>query len=225
MVDEYRLSDYELTDKGKDFLEGNIDPGPYGSKKYESSTRLMEALDTIDTKRGTGVIFKESLAVKRLMPKLEKLGFIEKVSLDTIDSLISSLPEGIIKKDLDIYTRLARGEPVSDSEVDLLFGRLKTNVEANLVEYILSTRGEFGSRQPSISFNVSTFRNTVEGAQSRSDKVIAIDSAMSLVHAEQSLAIPLFGWYPLDKEGDPSPLSETEEGLVDKVLTRLFEDR
>ena len=142
-----------------------------------------------------------------LLPELERRGLVVKVDED-ITFLLGSIGTEEIKRDLDVYRRLAEGGEVSDSEVDALYGKAKRFIrKAGPRESSRALRGV-----PKETWGVIT--GLVEDARSRSDKVIAIDTVMSLVH--DTGGIEDMGLWKYDSLGDDSVRAR-------RILTRLFE--
>lgn len=194
MVVPSGISYYELTTKGHEYM-----------RKFKESNlhqpfkvfKVWRALRTINLGVNIPGYYKEAL---RLLPELEKRGLVQRTT-KTTEELLDEIPDRRTREVLSVYKRVAEGEKVSDEDIDWLFER-----SSHLVKFLESKTWT----------DIPGFKATskaVATAKTRGDKVIAIDSAMSLVHDAGKVAI-------LEAFG----ISEDYAPAVNKLLTRLAEE-
>lgn len=204
-----KISDFELSEKGEKYLEPKLEsPGELG--------RLDRALLVVKTQtveRG-----KEYSDTLNLLPKLLGRGLIA-YEPQSAKELIFKIESPTVRKDIDIYRKLAEESPTSDREIDYLFSKVKLGVHS----YLKQLGDEAGINYldyevealPLTSPIKSLVRQTRQ-ARSRSDKVIAIDSAMSAVHDAGRVQSFPFLWGRIS-------ITDSDEEAVNRSLTKLSE--
>lgn len=202
-----KLTDYVLTPEGQEFrsqlAEKLMEIDPWGKIRSGPMYNQLTTLNALE-----GYFYREEYPIYlKTLPVLEEKGFITKATEISADRILESIQNPEIKKDLDIYHRIARGEgEVSNREIDYLFNKCKKEI------------GESAKDRP-YGGAINTVRKIVrllESAETRSEKILAIDATMSLMHDQGGVAT--FGFWNIDWELDPDAETST------KFLTRLFEE-
>ena len=198
-----KITDYGITPKGDEQYEEWVHAGNTLSKRDRA---LYNALSSI----WQGTLRKESYAeTLSLLPSLLKRGLIEEKTTSA-RIILGGIESSEVRKDLDIYHRLSKGEYVSDSDVDYLYTKSRAFVER-------VHKGDIGALRGLTRSEMSSIVKTVRSGKTRSSKVIAIDTTMSLVHDGGGISSMAF--WDIDAE-DRDAKDATE---ADRFFTRLFE--
>jgi len=195
-----KITDYEVTPEGMEQYE---EWGHKGPRLPSRSYALYEALGNVIF----GTLRKESYGrTVGALPRLLERGFITGKSTSThiILGRIQSLE---VRRDLDIYKRMAEGGDVSDKEVDYLYNKSKDFIGR-------VDRGEIRALWGISKDSWKDILGTVNFSKSRGDKVIAIDTTMSLMH--DGGGVSTMNFWKIDSEGEDAV-------EADRFLTRLFE--
>jgi len=154
-----KISDYELTIKGKDYAR------EYDAKLHGQYTRY-EVLETIwfQSKPSKGVITN---AIK-FIPELKELGYIHHVDY-TVNELIGEIENPTMKRILTVYSRFVRQLPVRGYAIDWVHDTLVDEF------YGFSLR-KYPKEQ------LAPVQRALLEAETRSEKRIAIDSTLSITH-------------------------------------------
>jgi len=198
-----RTDQFVLTERGKVWYEKFLDTdaesfGWVGREAHAVANMIERGVDY-------------DLEAWDLMPGFEfllKRGYIEKAT-DSIDILLEKLPtSGNLKRNLETYVRIARGLPVSDSNLE----GLRLDLLDMFAEY-----GEFAEDdERKLPQRIEELRR----ARSRSDKIIAVDSAMQIIHRGG------FGDMPtgagLGEEEKRDIWTGESHKIVGRILGRLF---
>lgn len=110
----------------------------------------------------------------RLLDTLIRKGLV-KAEPQRIEDYLDLLPRGPLRENMRTYVRIAREEPVGDSEIETL--------RKSLVEGLRGAEGWKDTRTDKIKISGRVI-SRLERAETRAEKVIAIDSAIGLVHGE-----------------------------------------
>jgi len=144
----------------------------------------------------------------RLLARLYRSGYVEYAN--KVEDLIASLPEEY-KYVLGTYNRIAKEEHVSNEEVDRLFRLFKRRRKGTFKRLVENYESDKEYKE------LETVFNLLDTARTRSDKVIAIDAVMTLVHDCGSALVVWLKGMPDYDEGSVQNKTNT-------VLNRLAEE-
>lgn len=168
-----RLSKYELTNEGEGYYNRLYYLGM--SKRTVQQNLEFDILDTVKSQPKPDIEGFKRLSV--IIPEFESKGYIIYREVQ-ISELLNRIRNPKLRKDLTIYSRIAQGEHVSDNEIDYLFGKLLSGIS----DYWESLPKLLQSANTQHILTTKVTISLARDAKTRSDKVIAIDSMMSIHH-------------------------------------------
>ena len=201
-----KITDYVVTPEGEEFrdqiAEKLMQEDPAGKRRRGPLWDQLMTLHAI----GGHFYRKEYSTYLRELPALEQRGFIARVEGTSVTKILESIESSEVKRDLDIYYRIAKDERVPDEEVNYLFNKSWDAIESS------ARNRTYGGAAGDVKSTLKLLKK----ARTRSDKIIAIDATFSLMHDLGGVAT--FGFWDIDSE--ESPDTETSN----RFLTRLFEE-
>jgi len=201
VIDKLKLTDYSLTEKGEAQLHRWAEMGYEFGGRPKSIEKFYEVLEAISDY----LPLKEDLD-PRVISELERRGLVEYNPSDTIQ-ILSDIKNPDMRRDLGIYRRIARGERITPMELNGLYSRVRDMVEKVCFGHRPGLRGVTRDE-------VDRLWEVVKEADTKADKILAIDVGMSLIHS--------YGRIPMVCMWD---VSEDEEDWTsgNRLLTRLAE--
>ena len=203
-----KITDYELTLKGQEaYYKGK------GSASYLGKPESLRHIRNLTLESIEAGYFPKDkyLEMVQAIPYLEKRGYVVKKSTSS-RLILSEISNPELKEDLDIYSRLANNKSVEDWEVDHLFRKSSEFLKRSMREAEESPEDKPGIFEDG-KWKASS--KLVKSARTRGDKIVAIDSVMSLQHDRGTIG-GLGFWTTLERESE-------DERLTNRLLTRLFE--
>lgn len=169
------ISDYELTNKGKDYADYL-----FGIDMNRQQHLEFAALDTIDAQ---GLPMDYSLSsVEAILPSLEERGYISRIEID-IPTLIQRISDNTLRDHISIYYQIAQGVYLDDVVISNLHSDLRERVRK--VAYLIPKSGR-------VRRTYNTCVTLLEEADTRPEKVMAIDATFGLQHYNISLVLPMY---------------------------------
>ena len=169
---------YELTPKGEKRLSYLDSVSIFTLTPKEIEKHSLESILLHAIAEGGGLAHEASSPEGKMLQQLEARGYIVKVE-ETLEDLLGRLPAepgpatpGMgLRKAMRVYTKIAEGKLVPDEDIEALR------------QFLIAAAEEAFIDDEEAEETLENVLRNLRAAKTRSDKIIAIDGAISFVHA------------------------------------------